>query len=639
MIGEGLPPGCAHCPGTEPSGAERYLPQTASRLGTVDHDDWDRMAVPSSFPGMGARLLPGGGTSFRVWAPFAERVQVAGSFSDWARGAVDLALEGGGYWSVDVPDAKYMDEYKYVLRHQGQTLWRNDPYAREVTRSDGNSMVIDPSFDWEADTDFRMPAWNELVVYEMHLGTFNDTPGGPAGSFATAIARLPYLSHELGVNAINLMPTYEFPGDFSWGYNPAHLFAIESSVGGPKALRRFIDAAHANGIAVIMDVVYNHLGPADLDLWQFDGWKLHDDRGGIYFYNDERAGTPWGHTRPDYGRPEVRQFLRDNALFWLEEFRADGLRWDSTVTIRRSDVGDLVDGWSLMQWVNDEINSRQPWKISIAEDLQDDAGLIADIASGGAGFASQWDAGFVHPVRQVLITPQDTDRNMYAVAGAIEHGYGTDALQRVIYTESHDEVANGKRRLPEEIWPGWADSWFAKKRSSLGAGLVMTAPGIPMIFQGQEFLEDQWFHDEDPLDWARRDRFAGLVLLYRDLIRLRRNWYDTTRGLRGQHLHVHHVNDADKLVAFHRWEHGGPRDDVVVVANFADRAYPSYEIGFPRPGWWRVRLNSDWSGYDPEFGDVLSYDTVAGGDGRDGMPHGASVGIGPYSLVILSQDD
>jgi len=143
------------------------------------------------------------------------------------------------------------------------------------------------------------------------------------------------------------------------------------------------------------------------------------------------------------------------------------------------------------------------------------------------------------------------------------------AMQRVIYTESHDEVVNGKSRVPEEIWPGHADRWFSRKRSTLGATMVFTAPGIPMIFQGQEFLEDGFFQDTDPLNWGRLRTFGGIHLLYRDLIRLRRNWFNHTRGLRGQHINVHHVNNAEEVIAFHRWEHGGPGDDVVVVANFA----------------------------------------------------------------------
>jgi 1,4-alpha-glucan branching enzyme len=126
--------------------------------------------------------------------------------------------------------------------------------------------------------------------------------------------------------------------------------------------------------------------------------------------------------------------------------------------------------------------------------------------------------------------------------------------------------------------------------------------------------------------------------MYGDLIRLRRNWFDSTRGLRGQSINVHHVNDWDKLLAYHRWQNGGPRDDVVVVANFANRSYDGYTVGFPRPGMWRVRFNGDWKGYSSDFGDRPSFDVEARPGGRDGMPFWGAVGIGPYSAVILSQD-
>src|SRR5213075_102918 len=145
--------------------------------------------------------------------------------------------------------------------------------------------------------------------------------------------------------------------------------------------------------------------------------------GGIYFYNDWRARTPWGEkNRPDYGRAEVREFIRDNALMWLEEYRLDGLRFDSTVFIRNVDGndGDAPDnprnldgwGWNLLRWINDEINARQPWKITIAEDLQGNGWITANTPVGGAGFDSQWDAGFVHPVRQVLTEINDDNRDM-----------------------------------------------------------------------------------------------------------------------------------------------------------------------------------------------------------------------------------
>ncbi|MGH8909568.1 MAG: alpha-amylase family glycosyl hydrolase, partial [Egibacteraceae bacterium] len=559
----------------------------------------------------------------------------------WSGDDQPLASEGNGYWSADVPGVAVGSEYKFVLRNGDQILWRNDPYARDVTGSVGNSVVYDTAFGWR-DSPYHAPAWHELVIYELHVGSFNDMPRRGPGGFASVIRRLDYL-RDLGINAIELMPSMEFALDFSWGYNPAHIFAIEEAYGGPDALKQLIDEAHQRGIAVIFDVVYNHLGPSDLDLWRFDGWSVLG-KGGIYLYNDHRSQTPWGDTRPDYGREEVRRFLADNARMWLDEFRMDGLRWDATAFIRNvygndgDPSNDIADGWGLMQRITAETDASQPWKLHIAEDLRANEWITRQTWAGGAGFSSQWDAQFVHPVREVLTAAFDGGRDMQALRRAVEHRYTDDALQRVIYTESHDEVANGKARLPEEIWPGNAGGWHARKRSTLGATLVFTAPGIPMIFQGQEILEDAWFRDEVPIDWTRQDTYRGILQLYRDLIRLRRNWYDTTRGLRGQHVNVHHINDLDNVVAYHRWEQGGPRDDVIVVLNVSARAFADYRIGFPRPGLWRVRLNSDWRGYSDDFGDQPGYDTAADGPARDGMPASANLGIGPYTALILSQE-
>ena len=593
-------------------------------------------AATSARPGMGS-ILFSGGVAFRVWAPFASEVFAAGTFNQWSPTANPFASEGNGYWSVEVPGAKVGDEYQFVIRNGTQPLiWHKNPYASEVVNSSGNAVIHDPDFDWTGD-NFVMPPWNELVIYEMHVGTFNDAPGSGVGTFDEIVPKLPYL-RDLGINAIEIMPVVEFPTDYSWGYNPAQPFSVETAIGGPQGLYQFVKAAHAHGIAVILDVVYNHFGPGDLDLWRFDGWSDGDHDGGIYFYDRSRAHTDWGDTRPDYGRPEVRQYIRDNALFWLNKYRLDGLRLDSVSNIRTVGGRDLPDGWNLLQWIHNEIRASQPWKITVAEDLQNNEWITKDTGSGGAGFGSQWDAGFVHPIRQAIIGGSDADRNMWAVRDAIRHIDNGDLSRRVVYTESHDEVANGHARVPEEIWPGNAGSWYSRKRSTLGAGLVFTVPGIPMIFQGQEFLEDRYFRDTVPLDWAKLQKYAGIQTLYRDLIRLRRNWYNQTRGLRGQHINVHHVNNADKVIAFHRWQNGGPGDDVVVVANFANRSYDSYSIGFPRSGTWHVRLNSDWQGYSADFGNHLGYDTVTGNGPADGMPFRANVGLGPYTLLILSQD-
>jgi 1,4-alpha-glucan branching enzyme len=372
-------------------------------------------------------------------------------------------------------------------------------------------------------------------------------------------------------------------------------------------------------------------------LWRFDGWGIGNS-GGIYFYPDDRSQTPWGDTRPDYGRGEVRQFIRDSVIMWLTEFHLDGIRWDSTLNTYTYAGGDLPEGWSLMQWINNEIDAIQPGDLSIAEDMQNNAWITKDTSAGGAGFDSQWDAQFVHPVRAALQAIYDDQRDMWAVKSAIEHRYNTDAFERVIYTESHDEVANGRNRVPEDIWPGNAGSWYSKKRSTLGAVLVMTSPGIPMLFQGQEILEDGYFADTDPIDWFKEQTYAGIKLLYTDLIHLRRNWFNQTRGLRGHSLNVFHTNNNDKMIAFHRWEQGGAGDDVIVVCNFANRSWMNYRIGLPRPGVWKIRFNSDWQGYDSEFDNFYSPDVLAEPVDWDGMDYSGIIQIGPYTAVVFSQD-
>jgi 1,4-alpha-glucan branching enzyme len=605
------------------------------------------MSQASTRPGMGAIPYPGGVT-FRVWAPFASAVAVTGDFNQWSPTAAPLVSENDGYWSLDVPGAAVGQQYKFVITTAtGAALWKADPYTLTITNSGttGNGIISTSDFAWSAQ-NYTTPPWNEMVIYELHVGSFMfdaNNPGGH-GDFSDVTAKLGYLA-DLGINVIQIMPADEFAGGSSWGYNPSDIFAVENLYGGPTAFAALIDAAHAQSIAVIYDVVYNHFGPSDLFLWQFDGWS-ENGAGGIYFYNDWRNQTPWGNTRPDYGRPEVRQFIRDNVLYWLQQLRCDGLRFDATGWIRNvwgqgnDPAADLPDGWSLLQELTTAIDASQPWKLAIAEDMQDNPWITKPTAAGGAGFDAQWGAGFLHGVRDTIIPPDDTSRSMTQLAAIIAQNFNGDAFQRVLYTESHDEVAAsaGQARVPELIWPGNATSYYAQKRSTLGAGLVFTAPGIPMIFMGQEFLTPGAWSDSTPLDWSLADSFAGIRQLYTDLIHLRRNWTDTTAGLKGQNIHVHHVNDTAKVIAFHRWDQGGARDDVVILANFANTAYPSYQIGLPRGGLWRVRLNSDWNGYSPVFTNQASNDAWTANDGADGMPCSASFGLGPYALLILSQD-
>lgn len=581
--------------------------------------------------GMGA-IVHDHGTAFRVWAPHADAVAVRGSFDDWSDDGAALVSEDNGYWYGDVEAAGPGDQYQVRLVNGEQVLDRIDPYARQVTNSVGNGIIYDPeAFDWQGD-DFRCPPHHQLVIYETHVGSFVGGPGGP-GNLELATDKLAYL-RDLGVNAIELMPLMEFAGDVSWGYNPAQVFAVESAYGGPDALKSFVRQAHRAGIAVILDVVYNHFGPSDLDLWRFDGWS-ENDKGGIYFYQDHRSSTPWGDTRPDYGREQVRRYIHDNAFMWLREYHLDGLRFDMTPYMRSVDgTGkDIPQGWDLMRWIAMDVREHFPGRIMIAEDLHGDH-AVTSTDGHGAGFHTQWDTHFVHPIRAALTTPFDDDRSMSAVANAITYDYG-DAFARVVYTESHDEVANGRARIPEEVEADNPSGWAAQKRATLGAALVLTAPGIPMVFQGQEFLEDEWFRDDVPLDWPRQEQFRDVVRMFHDLACLRRNRDGDSGGLSGQHTRLLDVDDDQKVVAFVRSTDDG--DDVVVVANFRVDAVPGHRIGMPGGGRWRLRFNSDATTYSSLFGDHPSRDLDAVEEAHNGLPAWAEVSVGPSSVVIWTR--
>jgi 1,4-alpha-glucan branching enzyme len=183
------------------------------------------------------------------------------------------------------------------------------------------------------------------------------------------------------------------------------------------------------------------------------------------------------------------------------------------------------------------------------------------------------------------------------------------------------------------------DSWFSKKRSTLAGALVLTAPGIPMIFQGQELLEDRWFQDKDPIDWSRIEEESGILRMYQDLITLRRNLSGKTRGLCGQNLLIYHVDDGAKLIALHRWDKEGPGDSVVVVVNMTNENRDRYVIGFPRAGLWKTRFNSDSGNYGSNFYNHPTPDVETREEGADGQPCSGEIGIGPYTVVIFSQDE
>ncbi len=587
-------------------------------------------AQSSLFPGqLGAMVEknPTGkprGTTFRVWAPNARSVAVTGSFNNWDKRRDPLKQEGQtGVWSGDVRGAKPGDEYMFVINGN---LERKDPRARQVTSSNGRGVIYDrDAFDWGDMADYQSSAsLKDLVIYQLHPGTFYDPDprDDDPGTLRDAITKLDHLK-EMGVNCVLLMPVNEFPGKHSWGYNPSDQFAVESSYGGPDALKEFVKACHERGIAVHLDIVHNHYNPDGAGLWQFDGYEGGDTKGGIYFYTDGRRGnTPWG-PRPDFSRPEVREFIADQVRMWFDEYKIDGLRWDSTVNIRAVDNGAEInpDGERLLHRISRMIRQSYPGKISVAED-----------SVGDPRFDSSWEYDFHHGgdggVVPQLVKSSDAERQVDDIARRIPSGLG---FRRVIYTENHDETGrlNGKRRIITDVDEDHPHSLEARRKHALAGVITLTAPGVPLIFMGQELLEDKEFHDSNPLDWQRGADAFHAFQLFKDLVHLRRNLDGRSAALTGTNTRVVRSDEQNKLIAFRRYLPGRPKDDIYVVMNFSGDPVENFPLTFPKAGEWNILLNTDDPKYGREFTGTAT--TILRTDGTQRI----AVSLAPYSAQIF----
>jgi 1,4-alpha-glucan branching enzyme len=567
------------------------------------------------------------GTTFRVWAPNAEEVSVVGSFNSWRPKANEMSVDKeSGVWSVEVPRAKAGDEYMFLINGE---LERRDPRGRQLSEA-GKSVINDPTaFDWE-DTTPPATKLSDLVIYQLHPGTFHD-PSPDDGKMATlrdAIGRLDHLK-DLGVNCVLLMPVSEFSGNHSWGYNPTDPYAIERAYGGPDALREFIREAHRRGIAVHIDVVHNHYHDVDVHLRQFDGYGGGDNQNGIYFYEDkERGMTDWG-PRPNFGQPQVKQYIADNIRMFFDEYRADGLRWDSVANIvaYNDRASANPEGEKLVDEFSKMIRSEYPGKISIAED-----------AVGDDRFDGSWEYGFHHAgegeeervlgmVPQLVRPAGETDVADIAKRLQTELGFA-----RVVYTENHDETAyreNGPsyQRLIADADEDDPHSVTARRKSALAAVLTLTAPGVPFVFMGQELLETKQFHDSNPIDWDRGNISERSTKLFKDLIHLRRNLDGRGGALQDTNIRFIEQDTDKQLLAYRRYLAGRPEDDLVVIINFSPEPMENIPVTFPRPAQWELLINTD----DPRYGE--GFTGVAGkSEGEDGSRR--EVTLAPFSAQI-----
>ena len=582
---------------------------------------------------MGANLVADGAT-FRVWAPAAQNVYVISALTDWKHREDSLLIkQPDDRWTGFLPGYKDGTLYKFWVDGPGSSGPKRDPYARELENKWPNPACVlrsGNSFPWQ-DWTWKTPAFNDLIVYELHVGTFF----GPdrekrVCKFLDVMDRLEYLV-DLGVNAIEPLPIVEFNTQRSLGYNGSDIFSPEMDYEAPEAeldrylalanrllqqkgkaplsreilatplnqLKAIIDICHHYGIAVLLDVVYNH---ASSDL------KGPDHPESIYFFdrrtgsnpNDSLYFTDQDHTGPVFAfwRTEVRQFLIDNAKFFIDEYHVDGFRYDQVTVIDKQNVGS---GWLFCQDLNDTLKAADGSAINIAEYWGPDPATVRPRRNGGASFHANWHDGLRRALRGVLGEASggnSANVHWQPVIDQYRAPFFPSLWRAVQYLESHDEVYRDRaERIPRVAGGGNSRTWFAASRSRVATVLLLTAPGIPMLFMGQEFYEDKKWSDDPPhansslIFWdglSFDKRMIDFHRFTRELIWLRRKH----PALRGEGAACVLNDEFHRIVSFQRWVDLTGRD-LIIVGSLNESTLYNYRIPFPRAGRWFEVFNSD----------------------------------------------
>ena len=449
---------------------------------------------------------------FKVWAPKVE--SIAAKIGDRL---YPMSKDERDWWKVDVDEAGAGTDYGFVL--DGEEPAIPDPRsAFQPQGVNGLSRVVDhAAFAWK-DAGWQAPPLSTAIIYELHVGTFT-----PEGTFDAVAGKLAYLK-ELGITHVELLPVNEFPGKHGWGYDGVDLFAPHAAYGDPDALKRLVDAAHAQGLAVIMDVVYNHFGPAGNYVGKY----------GPYFTDLHK--TPWGDAvnLEDAGSHEVRRFFCDNALMWLRDYHVDGLRLDAvTAYMDRSAIHFLEQLATEVDTLTTETGCHY---FLIAESDLNDPRIIRPREAGGYGIDAQWSDDFHHALVTILTGDRSgyyEDFGEYALlAKTLEHAYAYDGIYSGFRNRVHGRPATGL--------PGWRFLGYSQNHDQIGnrakgerlehltspahakiaAALTLTAPFIPMLFQGEEWAATspfQYFTDHEDKELAglvsegRKKEFAGII--------------------------------------------------------------------------------------------------------------------------------
>ncbi len=561
---------------------------------------------------MGAHRAGKNTVVFRVWAPHAKSVSVAGDFNDWNTAANPLAkLNNEGLWEGFAQGVEQFDAYKYYITPaRGKGFLKSDPYCfhAETRPSTASKYYELAGFDW-SDAGWMANRKNTSVyespvnIYEVHAGSWRQYAGGGVLPY-TALAEqlVPYVV-EMGYTHIELMPLNEYPFDGSWGYQATGYFSPTSRYGEPKDFMRFVNACHENGIGVILDWVPAHFVKDDHGLSRFDGTACYE-------YADPVKGEhlQWGTKVFDFGRNEVQSFLVSSAVCWFDQYHIDGLRVDAVASMLYLDYGREAGQWqpnslggrehleavAFIKKLNEAVFGFFPDVMMIAEESTAWPLVSKPVYSGGLGFNFKWNMGWMNDCLKYFA--------LDGIARKHHHSLLTFSLmyafsENFVLPISHDEVVHGKHSLIDKM-PGSYEEKFAGVRAFFG---YMTAhPGKKLMFMGQEFGQFiEWDYKKE-LDWLLLDYekhrqlkayTAALNHFYKTtpaLWQIDYSW-DGFQWICG--------DDADNsVVAFLRRDKDG--GEVIAVFNFTKIKRDRYSIGVPKAGSYEVVFNSD----TPVFG-------------------------------------
>lgn len=519
------------------------------------------------------------GWAFRLWAPGAARVQVAGDFNNWQ--GQELCRDAAGVWSGFVPGAKEGQYYKYNLQGQnGSWQLHTDPYGFYTELRPGTASVLCDA----ARFAFTDQAWcarrsqryeQPLNIYELHAGSWKRHPDGRWYTYAElADALIPWLKQQ-HFNFVELLPLAEHPFDGSWGYQVTGYFSVTSRYGTPAEFAGFVNACHAADIGVLMDFVPVHFAVNGDALATLDG-------GPLYEYDSDVGHSEWGSCNFNLYRGEVRSFLASAAAFWLDVYHCDGLRMDA-VSRALYWQGDSVRGVNqgaveFLQTLNQGLHSRWPGAILAAEDSTNFLKVTAPVQYGGLGFDYKWDMGWMHDTLDYFATPfEERPAQYHKLTFSMAYFYS----ELYLLAFSHDEVVHGKRTILDKLWGEYGQK-FAQAR--LLYLYMFTHPGKKLNFMGGELGHFREWDEGRELDWALLDYplhqafsrlFARLGELYGQLPALHRSEYHPERF-----EWVTSQAAADGVYAFLRKEEQG--DWLLVVLNTQNKAYPAYPFYLSR---------------------------------------------------------